>query len=212
MTGPVEETHRHDSFGDADYDRAYAEGSERSMFRYRGFLEKLKALGIKGRYLEIGAGPGLLAAAIAEQHRDVRVTATDPSPEMVAIATKYIAGQGLEERVAVQVGDALDDSLPETLGTFNLVYCTYVLHHLDDPAHALHNMGRMVTDGGALLVYDLRPVWWLRWLPLENGFVTSVKQAFLKDEVTAFLREAGIERFEVRHEFPFIVSAIARKV
>ena len=83
--------------------------------------------------------------------------------------------------------------------------------HLADPARGLRNMARMVADGGLLLVYDMRSSWCWTLLPVGGGFGKRPGGTLRKDEVEAMLREAGIEHFDVRHEFPLMLSATVRK-
>jgi tRNA G46 methylase TrmB len=67
------------------------EKAEKSMMRYRSFLKRLKTLDIKGRYLEIGSGLGILTAFIAQREPDIEITALEVSKAMTK-AAKKIAG------------------------------------------------------------------------------------------------------------------------
>jgi release factor glutamine methyltransferase len=55
--------------------------------------------------LDVGTGSGCLAVAAARQHRAARVTATDISPEALAVAARNAAKHGVAERITFLEGD-----------------------------------------------------------------------------------------------------------
>ncbi len=57
------------------------------------------------RVLDVGTGSGCLAVAVARQHRGARVTATDLSPEALAVASRNAAKHGLGDRIRFLQGD-----------------------------------------------------------------------------------------------------------
>ena len=67
--------------------RQYAEMAKKSAkMMYGSFLKHVKSLDVKGgEYLEVGAGPGILAAMIAEDNPDVHITAVEISSDMVLL-------------------------------------------------------------------------------------------------------------------------------
>lgn len=81
------------------------------------------------------------------------------------------------------------ESLPVDDGSFDLVLCTQVLEHADDPAQAVRELRRVVRPGGRVLasthgvqVYHPDPVDLVRWthaglrrLFEENGEWTSLE-------------------------------------
>jgi arsenite methyltransferase len=105
------------------------------------------------RLLDLGCGPGFLAVELAaEVGPEGHVTALDPSEPMLEIARDEVAARGLEGRVVVTAGDALD--LPFATGSIDGVVAVQVLEHLDDVAGALAEMRRVLHDGGRLAVVD----------------------------------------------------------
>lgn len=207
----IEEFHQEETFADTEAVRQYAEKAEKSTMRYREFLKELKSLGIKGRYLEIGAGSGILAVTIAQDNPDVQITAVELSSDMVSVAREYVRSEGLQDRIQFVVGDAMDEDLINVLGKFDLVYCTFTLHHWKDPKKVIRNLTHVIADGGALFLYDLRRVWWLYWVPIHNGFFDSIRAAYVGTEIRGMFQSLGINLYEIRKVFPFMQSIIVRK-
>jgi SAM-dependent methyltransferase len=191
--------------------REYAESAKKSTMRYRAFLKTLRSLHIKGRYLDIGAGPGVLTAMIAQEHPEVKITALEVSPNMASLGQDYIEEKGLQDRIQFVVGDAEDGSLIKTLGRYDLIYSTYALHHWDDPKRVIGILCNALIEGGVLFIHDLRRVWWLYWLPIQSGFLISIRASYVASEIREMVKSMGIERFEVKNEFPFLLSLVIRK-
>jgi 2-polyprenyl-6-hydroxyphenyl methylase/3-demethylubiquinone-9 3-methyltransferase len=205
------ESYQKESFSGLDNARQYAETAKKSMLRYRAFLKNLKYLGVEGKSLEIGAGPGVLTTEIARIHPAVEITAVDLSQDMATVGREYVAGNSLEDRINFVVGDAEDEAFINSLGKFDLVYCTYTLHHWDDAHKAITNLTHTIADGGILYLYDLRRVGWLYWVPIRNGFFNSIRAAYTPAEVEIMIERLGIEHFEIKNEFPFMQSIFIRK-
>ncbi len=92
------------------------------------------------RVLEVGCGPGELAARIQE-HVGPPVRALDISPRMVELAR----GRGVD----AQVGDV--QSLPFEDASFDVVLAAWMLYHVPDLAEALDEVGRVLRPGGRLV-------------------------------------------------------------
>jgi ubiquinone/menaquinone biosynthesis C-methylase UbiE len=176
------------------------------LLRYRAFLKNLQSLEVEGRYLEIGAGPGVLAVEIARTHPEVEITAVEISPDMATVGGEYAAENGLDDRIEFVIGDAEDVGLIDSLGEFNLVYCAYTLHHWVDAAKTISNLSCAVANDGVLYLYDLRRVRWLYWVPIHNGFFKSIRAGYTPAEVRSMLRGIGFEGFIIKNEFPFMQS------
>ena len=177
------ETYQEEAFEGIEAAKQYAEGARKSTFRYRAFLNHLQSLGIEGRYLDVGAGPGILAGIIAQNNPDVEITALEVSADMVAVGKNYLKSKGLQDRIEFVIGDATDEGLMKELGKFDLVYSTYSLHHWENPPKAIDNFMTSLADKGVLFIYDLRRVWWLYWVPIQNGFFNSIRAAYIRGEI-----------------------------
>ena len=83
------------------------------------------AEGALERILDLGAGTGLLTAAVAEAYPDARFELLDGSPEMLAEAQQRLG----ERVVAVYVQDMAGE-LPA--GPYDAVVSALAIHHLED--------------------------------------------------------------------------------
>ena len=189
----------------------YAEMAEGFMMQYRGFLRDLETLDVGNRYLEIGPGPGILATAIARERPDVQITGVEMSPDMAVVARGVVERADLANRIRFLVGDAGDRNSLASLDQFDLIYSSFSLHPWADPKGVVHKLMSALADGGVLYIYDLRRVWWLYWVPARNGFLNSIRAAYVSRELREMLRDLETERYEIRNVFPFMQSVVIRK-
>lgn len=98
------------------------------------------------RVLDVGTGPGTVAAAAVA--RGARVTAVDAEPSMVARAAMSVP--------EAEVRHALLPDLPFPDGAFDAVVGNFVLNHVGRPAAALAELRRVTAPGGrtALTVWS----------------------------------------------------------
>ena len=109
------------------------------------------ALGRGHRFLDVGTGTGLVAAAAAATPgAAVRVVGLDVSPAMLARARERVAPLG----VALVTGDA--EALPCRDGSFDAAAGHFVLVFLDRPAAALAELRRVLRPGGRVALTALR--------------------------------------------------------
>jgi SAM-dependent methyltransferase len=90
--------------------------------------------------LEVGGGPGELAARIAAE-LGCDVTMLDVSPRMVELAR--------ERGVDAQVGDV--QQLPFADGSFDCAVAAWMLFHVPDIDRGLAELGRVLRPGGRLV-------------------------------------------------------------
>ena len=122
------------------------------------------------RVLEVGGGPGELAARIGDE-LGCEVVMVDISPRMVELAR----GRGVE----ALVGDAA--GLPFEDGSFDCVVAAWMLFHLPDIDRGLGELARVLRPGGRLVAVtngerhmeELRVIAgnasWARTFTRENG-------------------------------------------
>lgn len=204
--------HHDEGITGAEEVRKYAENHRKyAGIMYRPLLKDIERLGLSGRFLEIGSGPGFLAAMIAEKHREVGITAVDISPDMVGLAGDYMRERGLQDRVRCLVGDVGDRGLLESLGEFDLVYSSFSVHHWKDPERCLANIRASVREGGALCLYDLNRVWWLGLLPFGGRELRQLRGAYSSSELRSVLVRAGFRNFTIgKHCAGLLQSVLIR--
>jgi SAM-dependent methyltransferase len=104
------------------------------------------AEGSARRVLEVGCGPGELAARIMRE-LGAEVVAVDISPRMVELAR--------ERGVDARVGDAVD--LPFADGEFDCAVAAWMLYHVSDVDRALAELARVLSEGGRLVAVTNAP-------------------------------------------------------
>ncbi len=119
----------------------------------RAFVERLAALGARGRALDIGTGPGHIPLLACERLPDLRVVGIDLSAHMLALAEKKRAASPHRARLAFRRADAKGLSFED--GAFDTVFSNTILHHIPDPRALLSEARRVLRPGGVLLIRDL---------------------------------------------------------
>lgn len=92
--------------------------------------------------LDVGCAGGFMSEAIAK--RGGRVTGIDPAEKAIEAAREHAAGEGLDIRYDVGVGE----SLPYEDDAFDSVVCVDVLEHVSDRPKALAEIARVIRPGG----------------------------------------------------------------
>ncbi|MBO0856763.1 MAG: methyltransferase domain-containing protein [Nocardia sp.] len=124
--------------------------------RYTVRLAAVAGAGPDQRVLDIASGPGLLATAHADRvGPDGEVVGIDAAREMVDYARARTADR---PNCRFEYGLAQSLDLPDA--TFDLVTCTFAMHHIpeNDRARAISEMRRVLRPGGRLLLADMAAV------------------------------------------------------
>jgi len=207
----VVETHQKGAFEGLEAAKEYAESAQKSPVKgYAAFLNNLKSLDIQGEYLDVGAGTGNLAAIIAQNNPGIEITALEISKDMITVGEDFIKSKGLQDQVKFKMGDAADKETMNELGKFDLVYSTYSLHHWEHPEEMIGNLRASLAHNGLFYIFDLRRVWWLYWIPKENGFFNSIRAAYVRSEIQDMLKDFPPESLEIKSEAPFMQSIFIR--
>ncbi len=121
------------------------------------------------RLLDVATGTGDLAIEAALAHPEITVVGLDLVPRMLDIGRDKVRKRGLEGRVRLVEGDALE--LPFDDGSFDVASIAFGIRNIPDRAAALREMARVVVPGGRVLVLELtRP---------RNGFVRAFYAIYL---------------------------------
>jgi ubiquinone/menaquinone biosynthesis C-methylase UbiE len=191
-----------------DPNEYYDKLKKRSQAQFKPFLKLLNVLNGHGRYLEIGAGPGILASAIVNRFPDAQIKAVELYPDMIELGEKHIKEAGIKNRIQFVQGNVEDKVFMSSLGQFDLVYSTFSLHHWKNPEQALRLMVNAVDQNGTLMIFDFKRVWWLYIHPKHNGFLDSVRASYLPKEMKRMFKNVGIQNFKIQTPFPFFWQII----
>jgi 2-polyprenyl-3-methyl-5-hydroxy-6-metoxy-1,4-benzoquinol methylase len=101
--------------------------------------------------LDAGCGEGYMARALAEN--GAKVTGIDLSTELIKAARTHTLSAELP--VTFDVGSV--SALPYDPGTFDLVLCNHLLNDLEDPAQAIREFARVLTEEGRIVILMLHP-------------------------------------------------------
>jgi 2-polyprenyl-3-methyl-5-hydroxy-6-metoxy-1,4-benzoquinol methylase len=210
---PDRSEHKSEAITGLDNVRRYADAHEQhGTLLYRAFLSDIRKLNVGEKWLEVGAGPGILATMLAEEHPGVHITTIDLSPDMVAAAKERADAKNLSDRIRCHLCDANDARELAKLGEFDFIYSTFSLHHWKDPAASISNLWNLLADEGILYIHDVKRIWWARMLPMSAGDRESIRAAYVPREIKGFLGKLGIKEYTIKTLFPyFLMSIVIRK-
>ena len=162
----------------------------------------------KARVIDVGAGTGTGALALARQLPDAEVIALDVAAQMLDSIQGKARALGVADRVRTVQAD-LDQPWPEDLGPADLVWAANSLHHMGDPARAVGQIYATLRSGGVLAVTELDS--FPRFLPDPAGAALEERihaaMARARDEAGMHMHEDWPARFA---EAGFTVEAERR--
>lgn len=172
--------------------------------------------------LDLATGSADIPIAIArwaKRHgRQVEITASDDSDDMLAIAAEHITG---DPAIRLARHDARTVPLPN--GSFDIVVCSLSLHHFppDEAIQVLREMDRLARRG--FILNDLRrghagyaAAWVASRLTTRNRLTRhdaplSVRRAYTPVELMDLLRRAGISGATISTHPWFRMAAVKRR-
>ena len=137
------------------------------------------------RLVDLGSGTGRMLTLLGP-HAQAAV-GLDLSQQMLNIARRHVADAGLE-RCELRHGDIFGTRLPGQ--SADLVVVHQVLHYLGDPAAAVREAGRLVAEGGRLIIVDFAP----HGLEFLREQHQHRRLGFAEAEMERWLHEAGLAR------------------
>ncbi|MFG2052667.1 class I SAM-dependent methyltransferase [Micromonospora sp. NPDC048930] len=162
-----------------------AEAYERSFGRLcaypAGALLDAAAVRAGQRVIDVGTGPGTVAAAALA--RGAEVVAVDAEPSMLDAARRTAPGVGLARAVLPR--------LPVRTGGADAAVANFVLNHVGDPAAGVAELRRVVRPGGWVAV----TVWPSPHPPLQRLWGEAIAAAGVPTP-------AGLPRLAPERDFP----------
>lgn len=110
-------------------------------------LDGMPQLAGARRLLDLGCGPGTLAARAAARHPHLAIHAVDPSREFAR----------LHDMPGVSVIRAAGEALPLATHSIDVAICLSSIRHVRDRAATLGELRRVVRPGGTLVIVELDP-------------------------------------------------------
>jgi len=147
--------------------------------------------------LEFGCGTGLVSMEIAPLVKSL--AAIDTSREMLAVLQEKIRSSGIEsiEASCTNLASPSENVLNEK--SFELIYSSMTLHHIDETSEFLNRLSKLLPSGGIIALADL---------DVEDGLfhddqLEKVHHGFDRAELTALLNAAGLQvtSFETIYTF-----------
>jgi ubiquinone/menaquinone biosynthesis C-methylase UbiE len=117
-------------------------------------LERLTAVAGRqrpARVLDLGCGAGHASFALARGAAR-RVTAYDPSLDMLSVVAREAAARGYD---GIETCAGAAEKLPFESSSFDLVVTRYSAHHWANMAQALAECARVIVPGGRMIVIDV---------------------------------------------------------
>jgi demethylmenaquinone methyltransferase/2-methoxy-6-polyprenyl-1,4-benzoquinol methylase len=178
----------------------------------------VESAGIKPgeRILDLCTGTGDIAIRFARMNETGKITGIDFSEAMLRIARRKIEKRKLESKIRLLQGDALH--LPFVTGSFDIVSIGFGLRNLTNRQGGIHEMVRILNDGGRVLILEFSSpqntlfgwgynVYLKMVIPLLGGMVSGSLEAyqyfsssvadFLRpDEVMELMKKAGLKNIQ----------------
>jgi ubiquinone/menaquinone biosynthesis C-methylase UbiE len=115
--------------------------------------------------LEIGAGPGILAAKILEHRPDLKIIVTDYSSKMLGLARANVAKVACDDRAVFARANAMDLSAFSD-SAIDGIYSMGAVKHFPDPLTGMLQAKNILADGGIMYFAD----------SCTNGALAGVKK------------------------------------
>ncbi|GMV99758.1 MAG: hypothetical protein AMXMBFR84_08970 [Candidatus Hydrogenedentota bacterium] len=135
-------------------------GARMGVGPVREFLRRRNAHGAVS-LLDIGCGPGSNSLLAAEC--GYRAIAADLSPHSLRLTQKTARQMGHAATVETLMADGL--ALPFRDASFDVVFASHVIEHLDEPAMLLREIDRVLKPGGMARIACPTPYHGMRLLP-----------------------------------------------
>ncbi|MTI10278.1 class I SAM-dependent methyltransferase [Curvivirga aplysinae] len=169
-------------------------------------------MGRSGRALDLGAGRGISAYALAKEGFDV--TALEPN-------SSFIVGAGAiktlcdAETLPIEIVEEWGEKLPFEDDVFDVVHCRQVLHHAKDLGDMLKEIARVLMPGGLFIATREHVIsnpeeleLFLSRHPLHHLY--GGEWAYTVQEYKRLIRRAGIDLKQVLNPYESDINRFPR--
>ncbi len=158
-----------------------------------------------GVFIEIGCGNGAGAMMLAKRFRPRALFAFDTDSAMLALARKRVTPGNV---VRFLQADAQD--LPFKSGQADVLFNFGIIHHLEDWALGIAEIGRVLKPGGAFYFEEIFPPLYANAL-MKRLVLHPTENRFHGPEFKEALQQAGLELQPVFKESRFGLVGMARR-
>lgn len=130
-------------------------------------------LGPEMRVIDLGCGPGVVSAAMAEMVQRGSVHGIDASSELLAQASRVQELRGVRN-LQFSKGDVYE--LSPTLKDYDFAYARFLYQHLSEPERATTQLRRVLAPGGIACLVDIDDAW-LMLQPEPDGLASFLQSA-----------------------------------
>jgi len=142
-----------------ELDRYYSYGRDNQVrFTHRSRINQLSKLinnfsarhkgPARAQALDAGCGYGIYSLLLAEAGYDV--FGIDINEEEIRKASNWASERGVQDRITFQIGDV--QNIRHGDSTFDLIVCSEVLEHLEDPINGARELWRTLKDNGTAII------------------------------------------------------------
>lgn len=137
--------------------------------------------------LDLATGTGDVALTLIKDPKVKKITGLDLSKGMVDIGKEKIKKKGLEKKIFLMLGDAVN--IPAADNTFDLTTISFGIRNFSDPQKSLHDIYRVLKDDGRVMIMEfaipknpiIRAIYFFyfrHFLPKIGNLVSKHKDAY----------------------------------
>ncbi|MGD9161776.1 MAG: class I SAM-dependent methyltransferase [Desulfobacteraceae bacterium] len=179
-------------------------------FYFRDFFSRFDQIKKTGRFLEIGPGPGYQTCLVSKRYNPEKIIGLEYSPDMIKVAEEYTHDQRLDSKVTFVKGAVEDTELIKGLGTFDVVYSTFSLHHWTNPSTGIRNLYNCLNENGVIYIYDFFRGGIFYYLKIKRGIWESIRASYRPEEIADMLKRLDINNYSLEKKGLYMAFIIRK--